>query len=73
MLSIDHPGDHKTGNDEEDVNTDESTWHREPAVVGDDQKDRYCAEPLDVEAPIIAWSTALGPRHTFHGNHAEPD
>ena len=51
-----HCGDHESGDDEEDVDTDEATWHRQMSMEGDDEQDGDGTQSLDIGA-------ATGRRH----------
>src|SRR5271166_696599 len=69
---MNHAGDHEAGNDEEDVNTDKSTRHRQPGMKRHNQQDRDRSKSLDVKSAAVANRAPIGTSDTFYGIHVTP-
>jgi hypothetical protein len=62
---MNHAGDHKTGNHEEDVNTHEPARHRQSGMKRHNQQNRDCSKSLDVGPAAAARRQLNGPSFAF--------
>ena len=69
---MNHAGDHKTGNHEEDINTHITAWHRQSGMKRHDQQNCNRSKPLNVESPAVPHSPLNGLSFAFQIKNLPP-